>query len=148
MIIKCVCNSGKEIRAYELRELRHEEIGRFGSSESLIYDLEIGSKFLVMGQIISQGALFYLVDENGCIGSYPYPLFEVIDDRIPPFWHFATLNYKNDYFPYQEARWGYKELVYENEHRAKLADFDEDAIRIYFRRKIELEEYYKSLDSE
>ncbi len=81
----------------------------------------------------------YLVDDGGYISAYPNPLFEVVNNKIPSSWFFNSLKRTDQNYPYQEAIWGYYELVLDNSHYEKLVDGDEEAQRIYFKRKIELE---------
>jgi hypothetical protein len=86
-----------------------------------------------------------LIDDGGFVSAYPYPLFEVIDSKIPYGWFFKSFKNTDENYPYQEAIWGYYELVFENSHYEKLVDVNEEAMRIYFRRKIEME---KELDEQ
>lgn len=92
-----------------------------------------------MGIMLSEGTLDYLIDDNGYVSTYPYPLFEVTDNKLPSSWFFKSLKNTDKNYPYQEAIWGYSELVFDDTHYGKLVDVDEEALRIYFRRKIELE---------
>jgi len=89
--------------------------------------------------ILGEGVLDYLIDDSGYVSTYPYPLFEVIDNRLPSSWFFKSLKNTDENYPYREAIWGYYELVFDDDHYEKLVDVIEEAQRIYFRRKIELE---------
>lgn len=139
MEIRCIYNTGEELRAFENKPLSKDELGRFGATGHTQYGLVIGKEYLVMGMILGEGTLDYLVDAGGYISAYPYPLFEVIDNKLPSSWFFKSLKNTDENYPYQEAVWGYYELVFDNSHYEKLVDMDAGAQRIYFKRKIELE---------
>jgi hypothetical protein len=139
MKIRCIHNTGEALRVYENKPLRKDELGRFGSTQYTEYGLQIGKEYLVMGMIFGNGTLDYLIDDGGYISTYPYPLFEVIENKLPPSWFFKSLKNTDENYPYQEAIWGYYELVFDDTHYEKLIDIEENACRIYFRRKIELE---------
>jgi hypothetical protein len=139
MKIKCINNTGEALRPYENKDLKKKELGRFGATGYTEYGLVIGKEYLVMGMILGEGVLDYLIDEGGDISAYPYPLFEVIENEVSPNWFFKSFKRNDDIYPYQEAVWGYNELVFDDDHYEKLVEGDEEAERIYFRRKIELE---------
>ncbi|MDR1671658.1 MAG: hypothetical protein LBR57_03970 [Alistipes sp.] len=139
MTIRCVHNTGKVLRDYENKRLSKDTFGRFGTSWHTEFGLEIGKDYLVMGVLYGEGTLDYLIDEGGYISAYPYPLFEVVDNRLPSNWFFKSLKNTDNNYPYQEAICGYYELVHDDTHYEKLVNYEEDACRIYFRRKIELE---------
>lgn len=90
MKVRCINNTGKSIRQYEYKSLKKEQLGRFGATEYTQFGLEIGKEFLVMGMLFGEGALDYLIDDGGYISAYPYPLFEIIDNKIPSFWYYKA----------------------------------------------------------
>jgi hypothetical protein len=139
MKVRCVYKTGEALRPYENKPLSKDELGRFGATGYTQYGLVIGKDYLVMGMILGEGTLDYLIDDGGYISAYPYPLFEVIDNKLPSSWFFKSLKNTDENYPYQEAVWGYYELVFENSHYERLIDVDKEAMRVYFRRKIELE---------
>lgn len=139
MRIRCTYNTGEALRAYESRPLSKDEIGRFGATEHTQFGLIVGKEYMVMGMIMSSGILNYLIDDSGYISAYPYPLFEVISNKLPSSWFFGALKSTDNNYSYQEAIWGYYELVFDKTHYEKLVDLDEEATRMYFRHKIELE---------
>jgi len=145
MKIKCINNTGESLRSYENTNLKKEELGRFGATGYTEYGLVIGKEYLVMGMIFGEGSLDYLIDDGRVISTYPYPLFEVIVNDISPKWFFKSFKKDDDNYPYQEAVWGYYELVFDENHYEELVEMEEKAHRIYFRRKIELENYYQNL---
>lgn len=140
MKILCLKNTGEALKDYEYKEISKKELGRFGATSETQFGLTIGKEYLVMGMILGENSLHYLIDDTVHISAYPYPLFEVIDHNLPSKWFFKTLNSADRNYPYQEAFWGYQELVFEQDHYKKLVENDEEAIQTYFKRKIELEE--------
>lgn len=132
MIVKCLYNTGKALLEYDKKPLGLSEYTTYGQ-------LEVGEEFLVMGMIMRQGYLTYLLDSVGVITVCPYQLFDIIENTIPVNWYFKS--YTKDYFNYinKEAVWGYHELVFDETHYEKLVEGDEVAEQIYFKRKIELE---------
>lgn len=139
MKVRCVHNTGEALRVYEDRPLRKEEFGRFGVSEYSNFGIEIGRDYLVMGMTLGNGFLSFLIDEGGMIVDCPYPLFDIIDNKIPTSWFFKIFDKMDENFPYREAVWGYYELVFDSAHYEKLMDLEEEAKEIYFTRKMELE---------
>lgn len=132
MTAKCIYNTGEVLLRYERRPLGTSKETRYG-------ELEIGKEYLVMGMILKSGYLTYLIDDTGIISACPSPLFEVVDTWLPADWYFKAFRKDSDQFLNKEAIWGYYELVYDDAHYAKLIEFEEEAQRIYYQRKIALE---------
>ncbi len=141
MRILCKYNTGKDLRFYEYKSLIEEEFGRFGVSEKTEYgELEIGKEYLVMGIIVFETYQAYLIDDNGLISACPCQLFETIDDSVPISWKFRVIDKNEDIYPFVQAIIGYPELCLDkNAYEELIVEKDEEAERIYFRRKIELE---------
>lgn len=132
MKVKCIHNTGKILLDYPRRPL--------GTSQETQYEeLEIGKQYLVMGIIMTNGYLAYLIDDRGLISACPAPLFEIIDNTIPYNWFFKSYSPDNSNFVNIEAVLGYHELVFDDGHFEKLIDMDEKAHLIYFKRKLDLE---------
>lgn len=140
MKVRCIYNTGDSLRVYENKFLSNDELGKFGTTGQTEFGVILGKEYIVMGMILGEGILTYLIDDSGYVSAYPYALFEVIDNKLPASWFFKSLKNTDKNYPYQEAIWGYYELVFDDDHYEKLVDIDEDAQRIYFKRKIELEE--------
>jgi len=141
MRIRCTNNTGISLRPYEYTLITNKEVfGRFGVSESAEYGLEIGKEYLVMGILIFQTYQAYLIDDNGFISTYPCQLFEVTDDKLNPNWNFRLIERDEDIYPYVQSIFGYPELCSDKKSYENLiVEMEENAQRIYFRRKIELE---------
>ena len=140
MKVRCINNTGKSIRQYENKALKKGELGRFGATEYTQFGLEIDKEFLVMGMLLGEGVLDYLIDDEGYISAYPYPLFEVVDKKVPSSWYFRALQSTDKDYPYREAIWGYYELVFDDMHYSQLVDGVKSACQLYFKRKKELEQ--------
>lgn len=141
MKILCKFNSGKDLRPFESKPLEKKEFGRFGTSEYSEYgELEIGREYLVMGIVIFETYQAYLIDGNGLISTYPCQLFEIIDDNIPKNWKFRIIDKNEDIYPFVQSIIGYPEFcLNRNEYEDLIVENDEEAVRIYFKRKNELE---------
>ena len=139
MKVRCLYNTGKDIRAYETKPLSKNELGRFRTTENTQFGIDIDKEYIVMGIILGEGTLSYLIDDGGYISAYPFPLLEVIEPKLSSHWFFRSLKNTDKKYPYQEALWGYYEFVFDVNHFEKLVECDEETMRIYFRRKIEFE---------
>jgi hypothetical protein len=128
--MKAICkhNTGDFFKENEL------PTGFFSSS---IFNLEIEKEYLVMGIMLSEKFIFYLLDENGKPYWYPSKLFQVNDNKISPDWYFKS--FLEDDSIDIDAIWGYSELCNEEDYSDRLMDRDNSAMRIYFKRKIEAE---------
>jgi hypothetical protein len=141
MKVQCLYNTGEALKPYEYKVLEKEIIGRFGATGYSEYGgVEIGKEYLVMGLIIFKTYQAYLIDTNGFISACPCQLFEVVDNKVNSNWHFRLIEKDEDIYPFVQAILGYPELcsdkrAYEN----LIVEKEEDAQRIYFRRKIEFE---------
>lgn len=140
MIIRCIQNTADVLFEYERRP--------FGTFKQTEYGLEIGKEFLVMGMIMSDGFLSYLIDDHPVIGAYPYQLFGIVDGTVPDNWYFKSYTHDSQDYVNKEAVWGYYELVFEDDHYYKLIEMEEESHRIYFKRKIELEDRLTRLPSQ
>ena len=141
MRVRCVSNKAKDLKIYEYKSLRNEELGRFGAFENSEYNgIAVGKEYWVMGMILFDSFLGYLVDDFGFIGVYPCQLFEIMDNRLSSNWHFRALDKDEENYPFVQAIWGYHELCYyKNEYQNLIVDMSEDAVQIYFKRKEEME---------
>ena len=132
MTAKCVFNTGKALLG-----LQRVPIGI--TADTQYGELEVGRVYLIMGMMLFDGHLTYLIDSGRIVNACYQQLFTIIDGRFPPNWHFRAFARSDNYRQVLEAVWGYPELVFDESHYAKLVDMEEDAQRIYFRRKMEME---------
>ena len=139
MKVRCLYNTGEVLRNYDKKTLEKDKLGRFGATSNTCFGLVINKEYVVMGMILGEGVLDYLIDDGGYVSAYPYPLFEVLDNQLPQSWYFRSLKDTDKNYPYQEAIWGYYELAFDDDHYEKLVEMDEESIRIYFKRKMEFE---------
>ncbi|MDN4165463.1 hypothetical protein QWY31_08125 [Cytophagales bacterium LB-30] len=142
MKIRCIYKTGEALRSYEYTSLEKDVLGRFGVTGYSEYgELEIGKEYLVMGTIAFKSHLAYLIDDKGLISVCPCQLFEVIDSRVNPNWYFRLVEKDEHIYPFIQGIWGYHELCFDKKSYENLiVEREEEAQRIYFRRKIELEE--------
>lgn len=108
------------------------------SEDTQYGQLEIGKDYLVMGIISFDEMLCYLIND-GVISACPAKLFEVLDGKLPLNWYFNLLTNQDTRHPYIEAIWGYHELCFIEEHYLQLIEGEDNACRIYYRQKIEIE---------
>jgi hypothetical protein len=141
MKVRCLYNTSDALRTYEYKSLEKDMLGRFGATGYSQYnELDIGKEYLVMGLIIFETYQAYLIDDNGFISACPCQLFEVIDNRIASNWNFRLIEKSEDIYPFVQAILGYYELCFDKKSYENLIiEKDEEAQRIYFRRKIEIE---------
>jgi len=110
-----------------------------GIPDSFDFGLEIGKEYLVTGILTFKQSddLYFLVDENGRPSWFPFQIFETINNELPKNW-FVKINVGNDYVDYKNLI-GFNELCNEDDFFNQLLERDEEAMQVYFRRKIELE---------
>lgn len=141
MKVRCIYNTGEALRSFENKAMQKAELGRFGSTGISEYgEITMGEEYLVMGLIIFETYQAYLIDDNGLISACPCQLFEVIDDKVNANWYFRLIDKDEDIYPFVQAIFGYNELCFDKKSYENLiVEKEEEAQRIYFRRKIELE---------
>lgn len=108
------------------------------------YGLELSKEYLVMGILTFKESnnLYLLVDESGRPSWFPYQIFEIINSSLPSGW-VVKINIDDDCVDYKNLI-GYNELCSQDDYFNKLLERDESAMRVYFRRKIELEQELKN----
>jgi len=103
------------------------------------YGIELNEEYVVMGITLysDSNCYYYLIDTNGKPTWYPYLLFEIIDNRLPSNWFLKLYN------PDTEIEitsiLGFEELCNDEDFYDKLIERNDEVMRIYFKRKIELE---------
>lgn len=103
------------------------------------YGLDLGKEYLVMGMLTFKESnnLYFLVDEGGRPSWFPFQIFEISNNKIPESW-FVKINTDNDYTDYFNLI-SFDELSNQEDYFNQLLGRDEEAMQVYFRRKIELE---------
>ena len=141
MKVRCLYNTGEELRPYEYKFLEKEMMGRFGATGHSIYgELDIGKEYLVIGIIVFETYQAYLVDDSGLISACPCQLFEVVDSKISSSWHFRLIEKDEDIYPFVQAVFGYQELCHNKKsYEDLIVEKDPEAERIYYLRKSEME---------
>lgn len=141
MKIRCINNTGEALKTYENKELRKDELGRFGVTGYTEYgELDIGREYLVMGIVIFETYQAYLIDGEGIITTCPCLLFEIIDDVIPANWKFRIIDKEEEFYPFIQSLMGYPELCSnKNAYEELIVEKNKEVEQIYFKRKMELE---------
>ena len=129
MRVKCLKNKGTDLseKAMNVSGTVHTE-----------FSLNIGTEYMVYSISLCKGILRYLIlgkDEN-LPSWYPAELFEITDNLLPIEWYYA-------FYPNQvvSAIWGYKEIIFDSKHNIDLIEREDHAIRIFLKRKTEIDEY-------
>ena len=87
------------------------------------FGLELEKEYLVMGIVLAEKQLWYLIDEKGKPSFYPFQLFQVTETLMNSNWYFKLYNEDDGIFPFgKEAMWGYLELCFDNSHYEQLID--------------------------
>jgi hypothetical protein len=108
-----------------------------GYSPASRFQLSTQKQYEVYAIALWRGLLSYLViEDNGTPGWCPADLFEVLDSTLPASWRFAYFGQTPE--QWLNAVWGYEELTRSN-HYDDLTNLNEDALRVFYERKTELE---------
>jgi len=128
MEVKCIADTGEAYRGKKM-PVGYSEKTYFGG-------VRVGEEYTVVGMTLVDDILHYIVDEGTPV-NYPYMLFEIIDSRLPPMWHFNKID-----LPATEisAVWGYYELCFDPDHYDALFDSERNACTLYYQRKKEIED--------
>lgn len=142
MKVKCIYNSGEALRLYEYESIPLKEmIGRFGATAYSEYnEIKVGKEYLVMGIIVFETYQGYLIDDDGFISCCPCQLFEVIDDKMHPNWHFRLIEKEENIYPFIQAILGYYELCFDKKaYEYLIVEKDKKYEAVYFKKKSEIE---------
>lgn len=114
--------------------------------------LEIDKIYNVYGVFFYQSELLYLIvgqeektDESKTLPSWePAELFEIIDNQLPPDWYFERSREKlptEKLIDSNSAIWGYRELACSPHHSDRLLEREIEDIKIFLKRKHEIDEW-------
>jgi hypothetical protein len=101
-------------------------------------NLVLQKEYSVMGILVFEKHLYYLVDEDSKPYWFPCILFEISDSKINSNWHFKILSDAEG--PLVESILGYFELCFLEGHNDRLMERNSDDLQIYFKQKISAEE--------
>ncbi|MEG0307616.1 MAG: hypothetical protein RR636_06720 [Clostridium sp.] len=100
------------------------------------FELTINQEYVVYGIMLWEGVPKYLIIGNENLASwYPAELFEVVDNCLPLEWYFNYYSGES-----LEAIWGYKEMVMDEAHYDELIEWEDEAVKIFLKRKNEIDE--------
>lgn len=112
------------------------------------FGLKLNRKYLVFGFLIykASNCIYYLVDLDGWPYWFPSPLFDVISNDIPKNWFITIYPRSSPHNIYIIC--GFNELCNNEFFYDRLWEAEENAMAIFYKRKIEmeLEEYVKFPD--
>lgn len=138
MIVKCIHNRGADLDSKRIG------IGRAwtfnAGSKQTEYPIDIGTEFLVLGMSLNFGSLYYLIEaisDADIYRLYPYQLFTVVCNIVPSNWRFVSFDRTDDAYPEVEARWGYREFLFDEEHYIGLIERHRADLMIVEKRKRE-----------
>ena len=102
MKVRCVSNSGMDLRPYE-----YEQIGEdiLADLEHQLYTIWYRNWSCIFGDgnYYLSNLSAYLIDDDGCILSCPCQLFEVLDERLIFNWEFRTIGKDEGIYPFVQA---------------------------------------------
>ncbi|TXI13189.1 MAG: hypothetical protein E6Q66_10480 [Pedobacter sp.] len=112
------------------------------------FGLEIGKQYTVMGMLTfkESGHLYFLVDECSRPSWFPHQLFTISNSQLPKNW-FVNINEDRTDVDFHNLI-GFYELCNDVDFFNNLLEREEETMRIYFRRKMELEKELAERDSE
>ncbi len=128
MIAICVANRGSD--------LGQPARGHFYSERS-IFHVTLGTRYVVLGMGIFDSTMIVLVcDDTGKPNWLPVGLFELPTQKFPDDWEFRLFDGRaasgGDTLGRWIARWGYPELVHDEQHVDRLIKRDPSALSTFF----------------
>jgi hypothetical protein len=135
MRIKCIGNRGTDLPQW-LIDIHYA----FPSSE---FNLTTGEIYTVYAISLWRNTIGYLIlTDESTSPTWEFPeLFQIVDPRLPKCWHFGYFGH--DGVGDQKslmALWGYQELVEDKQHYVDLIEGESQAIEIFYKRKLEIDE--------
>lgn len=134
MKIICTANKGSDIPKQAVRS---------GNTLETDFGLVVGEEYIVYGIGVYKGILHYLTMGKGLYDNYPdwFPadLFDVSVNLLPLEWYFKYFGDSEEHV--FSAIWGYRELVLDETHQPDLVERKPDAVKIFLKRKVEIEEF-------
>ncbi|MFC1842697.1 hypothetical protein ACFLYU_03510 [Candidatus Dependentiae bacterium] len=110
--------------------------------------IEKGNIYNVYAILMYKGGLSFLVSENSEYPmDHPIELFEILSNYLPPIWYFKFIDSKESKMRKDllTAIWGYKEIVFDQDHYYNLLERESEPTNIFARRKEEIDEYEELL---
>ncbi len=130
MRVKCISNSGNTLS---------EKYIINGELPTAEYPLSVGNEYTVYGISQWKNVIYYLtINKYNTLPSwYPADLFEITDNLLPIEWYYNC--FKNS--ETLSAIWGYSELALIEKHYEDLIERNDNAIKIFLKRKSEIDNY-------
>lgn len=135
MIVRCISNTGQDLA---------KETTIVSYSPETKFNFEIGSIYTVYGICSIENTWDYLFSKGPEEWPvwWPADLFEVIDNYLPPIFY-SEIRLRENYKGEKNvlAIFGYKEMVMNIMHHDNLNNRDSEALKIFFKRKAEIDEF-------
>jgi hypothetical protein len=141
MRVKAIATSGKNLSNKSLEALH---------SNDEEFQLNIGDIYTVYGINVWRGIVHYLTFDKWYNNPFwtPAELFEIVDNRLPPDWHFKFYGYEDKHMDLVNAVFGYKELALNPRHYFELINREGDSSLIFKTRKKEIDAFHNNLINE
>lgn len=123
MTVKCITNKSKNLPEVYLDTMA-------GFTVNTEFDLSLDKIYPVFGISIRDGQIFYYLcgDVHPYYPvTYPAPLFEIVNDLLPDFWHYRFFS-KN---PDHQVLITFKEWIDNQFFYDKLTDLERSALEIF-----------------
>jgi hypothetical protein len=102
----------------------------FFYTEKTVFHVRVGADYKVAGMGIFSGVLVALLrDDTGKPNWLPAAFFECSASRLPAFWGFRLIG-TSDASGWT-AKWGYEELIRDDDHINALIERDPSAMEIF-----------------
>lgn len=102
------------------------------------FGLQLEKEYIVTGIMKNGDQISYFIDENGKPNFYPKEIFEVIDAQLSDAWYFREYSMDDVMYNYVQMIFGYYELCFDQNHYEDLVYRDDDALKLYIKRKEEM----------
>ena len=112
-------------------------------SNEVEHGLTIGQEYIVMGLMVDtySNCMYYLIDEDSYVSSFPYMLFTITDHRLPSNWSIINPGRNNPEGSISTLI-GFNELCTNEDFYCSLFDQEKEALEIYFKHKSEIQKKY------
>jgi|GEM_PF-960117 len=148
MIVRCIANTGKALRAFEPNELPDDYTGKFGTTaHTIFHQLDIGKEYLVTAMIFwHQDVVQYLLygHTETWILPAPAPLFTITEAKLSRNWYFKQYGPGHRLYKSFLGVMGYEELIADDNHLESLLEREHEAEQIFYKRVIEMEREFQT----
>lgn len=132
MKVICKFNVGSDLPVSDLLE---------GNTKETKFEVLVDEVYMVYGVCIWRNTTHYLIigERANLPRWYPAGLFKVIDHLLPIEWYYSYFG--REHTSSLLSICGYREMVLEENHMMDLIDRDDHAVRVFLKRKGEIDSY-------